>query len=114
MRAGSNPVADVSVERPRMTPAPKRYPLYHVVLLDDDDHTYEYVTHMLQSLFGVSEEAAFQLAAEVDASGRAAVATTTREDAEFKQEQIHGFGRDWRLPRSAGSMSCVVEPAPTE
>ena len=31
-------------------------PPYHVVLLDDDDHTFEYVIHMLQSLFGMPPE----------------------------------------------------------
>ena len=29
-------------------------PLYNVVLLDDDDHTYEYVIEMLQKLFAFS------------------------------------------------------------
>ena len=27
---------------------PKRYPMWNVVLLDDNDHSYEYVIEMLQ------------------------------------------------------------------
>ena len=29
----------------------KRIPRYHVVLLDDNDHTYEYVVEMLTKIF---------------------------------------------------------------
>jgi len=32
-------------------------------------------------------------------------------EAEFGRDQIHAYGRDWRLERSQGSMSAVVEPA---
>jgi ATP-dependent Clp protease adaptor protein ClpS len=39
------------------------------------------------------------------------VETTTRERAELKQEQIHAYGPDSRIPRCKGSMSAVIEPA---
>ena len=29
-------------------------PLYHVILLDDEDHTYDYVIEMLQKIFGIA------------------------------------------------------------
>lgn len=96
--------------RPRNKP--KRPPLYHVILLDDDDHTYEYVIEMCVKLFGISEERAFQIAKEVDTSGRVICDTTTMERAEFKRDQIHGYGADWRLLRCKGSMSAKLEPAP--
>jgi ATP-dependent Clp protease adaptor protein ClpS len=32
-------------------------------------------------------------------------------EAEFARDQIQAYGPDWRLPRSQGSMSAVVEPA---
>ena len=32
--------------------AKRRQPRYHVVLWNDDDHTYQYVVSMLQKLFG--------------------------------------------------------------
>jgi len=85
-------------------------PLYRVVLLDDDDHTYDYVIEMLQKIFVFSSEQALQHAQEVDSRGRTALITCELPEAEFGRDQIHGYGPDWRLPRSSGSMSAIVEP----
>ncbi|MBN1512633.1 MAG: ATP-dependent Clp protease adaptor ClpS [Phycisphaerae bacterium] len=100
-------------ERAKTDAKPKILPPYHVILLDDNDHTYEYVIEMLMRLFGHSLETAFQMACEVDATGRVIVDTTSKERAEFKQEQIHAYGPDKLLERSRGSMSSVIEPAVT-
>lgn len=89
----------------------KHIPPYHVILLNDDDHTYDYVIRMLGELFGHSQEKAFLLAQEVDKAGRAIVNTTTKERAELKQEQIHAYGADPLSKNSKGSMSAVIEPA---
>ncbi len=90
---------------------PRILPPYHVVLIDDDDHTYAYVIKMIQDLFAADYEAAYELAVEVDMTGRAILDTTTKERAEFKRDQVHAFGPDHLLDRSAGSMTCVIEPA---
>ena len=87
-------------------------PPYRVVLLDDDDHTYDYVIEMLQKIFLFSSEQALRHAQEVDATGRTPVMTCEMPEAEFARDQIQGYGPDRRLPRSKGSMSAVVEPAP--
>jgi len=97
--------------KPASKPKPEKLPPYNVVLLDDDDHTYDYVIEMLQKLFGHSKEKAFLMAKEVDNSGRVIVLTTHRERAELKRDQIHGYGADFRMASSKGSMSAVVEPA---
>ena len=86
-------------------------PLYSVVLLDDDEHTYDYVVEMLVKLFACSASAAWNHAVEVDTTGRTVVITCELEQAEFGRDQIHGYGADWRMPQSKGSMSAVVEPA---
>jgi len=86
-------------------------PLYHVVLLDDDDHTYEYVIEMLTKLFGHSRAKAFRMAVKVDMSGRVIVDTTTKERAELKRDQIHAYGPDPRIPHCRGSMSALIESA---
>ena len=87
-------------------------PLYQVVLLDDNDHTYDYVIEMLQNIFIFSLEQAYRHAEEVDRCGRTKkLITCELGEAEFARDQIHGYGPDWRLPRSKGSMSAVVEPA---
>jgi len=86
-------------------------PLYRVVLLDDNDHTYDYVIEMLQKIFVFSVEQAYHHAEEVDRTGRTPLITCELLEAEFARDQIHAYGPDWRLPRSKGSMSAVVEPA---
>lgn len=86
-------------------------PLYHVVLLDDDEHTYAYVIEMLQRLFLISEGDAFRHAVEVDTTGRTIVITCELPEAEFARDQIHTYGADWRMSISKGSMSAVLEPA---
>jgi ATP-dependent Clp protease adaptor protein ClpS len=86
-------------------------PLYRVVLLDDDDHTYDYVIEMLQKIFVFTAEQALRHAQEVDSMGRTVLITCELPEAEFARDQVHGYGRDWRLPRSQGSMSAVLEPA---
>ena len=89
----------------------KLVPLFNVVLLDDDDHTYDYVVEMLQHLFLMSEAEAFRHAVEVDTASRTIVITCEMAHAEFARDQIHAYGADWRMARSKGSMSAVIEPA---
>jgi ATP-dependent Clp protease adaptor protein ClpS len=86
-------------------------PLFNVVLLDDDDHTYDYVVEMLSTIFLLSAETAFRHAVEVDTMGRTIVMTCELAQAEFGRDQIHAYGADPRMARSKGSMSAVVEPA---
>ena len=90
---------------------PRPAPLWHVVLLDDNDHTYDYVIEMLGKLFNHDHDTAYRMACEVDREGRVIVETTVLERAELKRDQIHAYGADWRLERSKGSMSAVIEPA---
>jgi len=95
---------------PRTDRKSKQQPRYNVLLLDDDDHTYTYVIDMLRKLFGFSAERSYTLASEVDETGRVILDTTTMERAEFKRDQIHAFGRDWRIKQCEGSMSSHIEP----
>ncbi|MGE5611446.1 MAG: ATP-dependent Clp protease adaptor ClpS [Bacillota bacterium] len=89
---------------------PRKLPPYNVVLLNDDEHTYEYVIEMLGSLFRYGRSKAYQLAKEVDQAGRVILLTTTKEHAELKRDQIHSFGPDKRIDRCKGSMSARIEP----
>lgn len=91
---------------------PKRQPRYHVVLWNDDDHTYDYVVAMLRRLFGHAAATALAMATEVDTRGRVIVLTTTKEHAELKRDQIHACGADRLVARCRGSMSATIEPAP--
>jgi ATP-dependent Clp protease adaptor protein ClpS len=86
-------------------------PLYDLILLDDDDHTYDYVVEMLVKIFEISEAAAFRHAVEVDTEGRTRLLTASFEEVQAKRRQVHGYGADWRLERSQGPMSAIIEPA---
>lgn len=99
--------------KPRTTNIPehKHPPMWHVVLHDDDDHTYGYVMSMLVSLFKKSLPCSFQMAKEVDQTGRVICETSHKERAEFKRDQITAFGADPAIPRCKGSMTATIEPA---
>mgnify|MGYP005847297091 FL=1 len=81
------------------------------MLLNDDDHSFEYVIEMLKSLFGYPDEKGYLLAQQVDRDGRAIVFTTHKELAELKRDQIHAFGTDVRVATCRGSMTAIIEPA---
>jgi ATP-dependent Clp protease adaptor protein ClpS len=105
-------VAEPSKAASQERQKPKRQPPYHVILWNDDDHSYEYVIAMLMQLFGYPIEKGFQLAKEVDTQGRVIVLTTTLEHAELKRDQIHAYGKDLMIADCKGSMSATIEPAP--
>jgi ATP-dependent Clp protease adaptor protein ClpS len=85
--------------------------LYHVIILNDDEHTYEYVIEMLQNVFGISQSAAMAHTMEADQTGSSIVTTCSLEEAESKRDRVHAYGPDWRLPHSRGSVAALVEPA---
>jgi ATP-dependent Clp protease adaptor protein ClpS len=103
---------------PRTLPAPateiqqreERVPLFNVVLLNDDDHTYDYVIEMLGAIFLHPAHVAFHHAVEVDTTGRTIVMTCERAQAEFGRDQIQTYGADPRMETSKGSMSAIIEP----
>ncbi|MBN2021518.1 MAG: ATP-dependent Clp protease adaptor ClpS [Pirellulales bacterium] len=97
--------------RPESRERPKQQPRYHVVLWNDEEHTYEYVVWMLRDLFGHSPEKGFLLAKQIDTQGRAVVLTTTLERAELKRDQIHAFGKDAFVTSCRGSMWATIETA---
>jgi len=112
-RTESESKTAVAPAKPKGAIAPRteKLPPYNVVLLNDDDHSYAYVIEMLKAIFGHPEEKGFLLAKEVDSTGRVIVATTHKEKAELKRDQIHAYGKDKRIAKCQGSMSAVIEAA---
>ena len=55
--------------KPRKKP-PRQQPRYHVILWNDNDHSYDYVVEMMQKLFGHPQEKGFLIAKEVDEQQR--------------------------------------------
>lgn len=84
---------------------------YHLILMDDNDHTYQYVIEMLAGIFGYGKEKALAIAAMVDTQGEAVVETAAHDRVTQHQRRIHGFGPDHRIEQCQGSMSAVVEEA---
>lgn len=85
--------------------------LYHVIILNDDEHTFDYVIEMLQAVFNIPYATALTHTVEADATGSSIVLTTNLEEAERKRDQVHAYGPDWRMPISRGSVTALVEPA---
>lgn len=85
--------------------------LYHVIILNDNEHTFDYVIEMLQAVFNLPYANAVARTMEADATGSAIVLTTNLEEAEQKRDQVHAYGPDWRMPESRGSVAALVEPA---
>ena len=83
----------------------------HLILLDDDSHTYQYVIRMLGDIFGYSREKAFGIASVVDSQGQAILMTGAKDECLLKQEHIHAYGPDPLMELSVGSMSAVIETA---
>jgi ATP-dependent Clp protease adaptor protein ClpS len=84
--------------------------LYHVIILNDDEHTFDYVIEMLQAVFGFSYATALAHTMEADSTGSSVVWTSGLEEAERKRDQIHAYGADPRMPNSRGSVVALVEP----
>ena len=107
----AEPVTKPSIKQKR-DQRPKKQSRYHVVLWDDDDHSYEYVVLMMRQIFGHPFTKGFEIAKLVDTAGRSICLTTTKEHAELKRDQIHSFGRDFLIERCQGSMTATIEPVP--
>ena len=91
----------------------RRVPPYHVILLNDDHHSMEFVIEVLCKALGYTVERSYQLMMQAHNSGRAVVWTGPKEVAELKAEQMATF-HEVRAADQAqlGPLGCVIEPAP--
>jgi ATP-dependent Clp protease adaptor protein ClpS len=86
-------------------------PPYHVILENDDDHSFEFVIDVLRKVLGCTEQRAFQFAEMAHNSGRAIIWTGSKEVAELKVEQVRTFN-EIRGSLKLGPLGCTLEPAP--
>jgi ATP-dependent Clp protease adaptor protein ClpS len=88
-------------------------PPYHVVLHNDDFHSFEFVVDVLRKALGLSAERAYQLTLQAHTQGKAVVWTGAKEVAEFKADQVRTF-HEVRARDGAklGPLECTIEPAP--
>jgi ATP-dependent Clp protease adaptor protein ClpS len=94
--------------------ATRQPPPYNVILLNDEEHTFDYVIELLMTLFGHSLATARELTWTIHTTGRAVVYTTHKEKAELKREQVLAYGPDPRMSISKGPIGCYIEPAPMD
>src|SRR5262244_1247932 len=91
MKPTTIPPVRGSTETQTEQPKTRRIPPYHVILLNDDHHSMEFVIDVLSKVLGCSLERAVQLMLEAHTSGRAVIWTGPKEVAELKAEQIRTF-----------------------
>ncbi len=82
-----------------------------VICLNVDDHQFDHVIEMLQTVLAIPYATALAHTMEADSTGSSIVLTTNLEEAERKRDQVHAYGPDWRMPQSRGSVAALVEPA---
>ncbi len=91
----------------------RRIPPYHVILENDDFHSFGFVIEVLQKALGYTTEKAFLLTQQAHHSGRAIIWTGSKEVAELKAEQIRTFHEIREEDNSSlGPLGCTIEPAP--
>ncbi|MGO9109576.1 MAG: ATP-dependent Clp protease adaptor ClpS [Thermoguttaceae bacterium] len=92
---------------------PKKQPPYAVVLLNDDEHTFQYVIETLSKVFGYPLEKCFALTEQVHRQGRGVVWSGARELAELKRDQIRSAGPDFYAAKKIEfPLGATVEPLP--
>ena len=89
----------------------RQIPPYHVILENDDDHSFEFVIQVLCKAMAFNEVRAFQLTNEAHTKGRAVIWTGAKEVAELKVEQIQTFHETHRDGRKLGPLGVTIEPA---
>jgi len=88
------------VEKPKAVT--RRPQLYHVVLLNDDYTTMEFVVHVLESVFGKGPAEAYRIMMEVHTRGRGVCGAFTYEVAETKVATVHDMAQSEGFPLRAG------------
>jgi ATP-dependent Clp protease adaptor protein ClpS len=88
------------VEKPKSVT--KRPQLFHVVLINDDYTTMEFVIQVLESIFDKGPAEAYRIMMEVHTQGRGVCGAYTYEVAETKVATVHDMARTEGFPLRAG------------
>ena len=102
-REDDTPGADSGVVT-QTRPKTKRPPLYKVLLLNDDFTPMEFVVHVLERFFGLSNAEAIEIMLTVHRKGVALVGVFPHEIAETKVHQVMDFARRHEHP-----LQCTME-----
>jgi len=97
--------------RERQESKTRTVPPYHVILKNDDCHSFEFVIGVLCKALGYDPQKAFVLTEEAHTKGQVIVWTGPKEVAEFKVDQIQTFHENREDGRKLGPLDCAIEPA---
>lgn len=97
------PDDDVGVAT-KVKPKTAKPPMYKVLLLNDDYTPMEFVVHVLERFFGISNAQAYELMMTVHKKGLAVVGVFSHEVAETKVMQVMDFARQHQHP-----LQCTME-----
>jgi ATP-dependent Clp protease adaptor protein ClpS len=97
------PGGDVALV-PKTKPKSKRPAMYKVLLLNDDYTPMEFVVHVLQRFFGLSQAYAVELMLTVHRKGVAVVGVFSYEIAETKVTQVMEYAQ-----RNEHPLQCTME-----
>ena len=82
----------------------KKPPRFHVLLLNDDFTTMDFVVSVLERVFHKSTVEATQIMLHVHKKGKGLAGTYTREIAETKVQTVHALARESEFP-----LRCAME-----
>ena len=109
--AVAEPVQEEAKQADR--PKPKKLPPYAVVVLNDDEHTFNYVIETFMKVFGYDHTKCFLLASDIHVNGRAIVWSGPKEVAELKRDQIRSAGPDlFASKKVTYPLGVLIEPLP--
>jgi len=81
-------------------------PHWHVMLLNDDYHTFPFVIMILVKIFKKKIEEAVELTYQIHEKGQAIATTCSKERALLYQEQVTSVKEG-----DKGAIRCIIEPA---
>ena len=103
-------------QRRRKQPAdtkPKVQPPYAVVVLNDDEHSFQYGIDTFMKVFGYPLEKGYSLALQIHTEGKAIVWSGAREVAELKRDQMRSAGPDFYGEKKVEfPLGVTIEPMP--
>jgi ATP-dependent Clp protease adaptor protein ClpS len=97
-------ITDESLALQEAKPKLRRPPLYKVLLLNDDYTPMEFVVHVLQDFFAMSNEKATQVMLHVHTRGVGVCGIFPRDIAETKVALVNQFSRENQHP-----LKCTME-----
>lgn len=87
----------VTLPRTEKESATEREPLYDVIIVDNDENTYEQVIRVVMEALGCSQAHAYAVAWEVDHTGAAVCATVEHVEAQRIAGVIRKIGIEVRV-----------------